>query len=172
MRGNMDFWEIYEAFFSRIHAYVRCRAASDAEAEDITSSVFQKALAKQDQFDPLKGNIPQWLFGIARNEVNYHFRVQALRRFLPLDLFENSLPSHDDPVSDADREAENNWLMKALEKLDSRERDLVSLKFFSELNNREIAGLTGISESNVGTILYRCMARLRKEMTENYHGNR
>jgi len=168
----MDFWEIYEAFFSRIHAYVRCRAGSTAEAEDITSAVFQKALAKTAQFDPLKGNIAQWLFGIARNEVNYHFRVQALRRFLPLHLFENVLASHEDPVREAEDEGEKAWLVKALETLSARERDLISLKFYSDLNNREIAGLTGISESNVGTILYRCMTKLREEITENDHGNR
>ena len=93
MRGNMDFWEIYNAYFSRIYAYVRCRCACAAETEDITSGVFHKALVKIAQFDPARGNLAQWLFGIARNEVNYQFRVKALRRFLPLDLFENSLAS-------------------------------------------------------------------------------
>ena len=55
-------------------------------------------------------------------------------------------------------------LAAALRRLDERERDLIGLKFYSELNNREIAKVTGLSESNVGTVLYRCMAKLRKEL--------
>lgn len=167
----MDFWEIYNAYFSRIYAYVRCRSGCAAEAEDITSSVFHKALARIAQFDPAKGALAQWLFGIARNEVNYNFRVKALRRFLPLDLFENILPAYCSPADNAGEGGEIAALQAALGKLSARERDLISLKFYSDLNNREIAGLTGLSESNVGTILHRCMARLREELAENQYGN-
>jgi RNA polymerase sigma-70 factor (ECF subfamily) len=48
-----------------------------------------------------------------------------------------------------------------LGRLGERERDLVALKFIAGLNNRQIAALSGISESNVGVILYRSMHRLR-----------
>ncbi len=166
MRGNMDFWEIYNEYFGRIYAYIRCRTACAAEAEDLASAVFHKALARLAQFDPAKGNYAQWLFGIARNEVNYQFRLKSLRTFLPLHLFENLLPSRE-AAPETEEGGEVAALQAALAKLAARERDLISLKYYSGLNNREIAGLTGLSESNVGTILYRCMARLREELAEN-----
>ena len=38
------------------------------------------------------------------------------------------------------------------------------MKFGGDLNNREIAEIMTLSESNVGSILYRSMKKLRKEI--------
>ncbi len=40
----------------------------------------------------------------------------------------------------------------------------MALKFGADLKNTEIASLTGISESNVGVILYRSMKKLKAEI--------
>lgn len=48
--------------------------------------------------------------------------------------------------------------------LSDRERDLIALKFAAGLTNRRIAELTGLSENNVGVILYRAVQRLRVEL--------
>jgi RNA polymerase sigma-70 factor (ECF subfamily) len=46
--------------------------------------------------------------------------------------------------------------------LPARERELVALKYGAVINNRMIAQLTGLSESNVGTILHRVVETLRE----------
>ena len=46
--------------------------------------------------------------------------------------------------------------------LPEREREVIALRYGSGLTNRAIARLTGLSESNVGTILHRTVARLRE----------
>ena len=43
-----------------------------------------------------------------------------------------------------------------------------ALKYGSGLNNREIATLTSLSESNVGTILHRIIQKLRTEWEKDY----
>jgi RNA polymerase sigma-70 factor (ECF subfamily) len=50
--------------------------------------------------------------------------------------------------------------------LPERERELLSLKYGAGLTNRAIARLTGLSESNVGTLLHRTIAGLRTEWDE------
>ena len=72
----MNFPKIYEEYFDRVYAYIRCRAGDGSMAEDIAARVFQKALSKAGQYDPARGNVSQWLFGIARNETNYHLRLE------------------------------------------------------------------------------------------------
>ncbi len=52
-------------------------------------------------------------------------------------------------------------LRVCLASLPEADRELISLKFGAELNNREIARLTGLSESNVGTKLCRLVKKLR-----------
>jgi len=48
-----------------------------------------------------------------------------------------------------------------LEGLTDRDRELIALKYGAGLTNRAIAQATGLSESNVGTILYRAVQTLR-----------
>ena len=55
-----------------------------------------------------------------------------------------------------------------LSQMPARERELVALKYGAGLTNREIARLTRLSESNVGTILNRVVEKLRIEMDVNY----
>jgi RNA polymerase sigma-70 factor (ECF subfamily) len=50
-----------------------------------------------------------------------------------------------------------------LQTLPPREQELVALKYGAEATNRAIAELTGLSESNVGTILHRVVQALRRD---------
>lgn len=161
----MDFADLYGGYFGRIFAYAKCRVRDVAAAEDIAAAVFGKAFERLVQYDPARGGPAQWLFGIARNEVNLHLRRGAILAFLPLDLFGDMFRDKAAGAQDALGRGEGSAaLAAALAELGEQERDLISLKFYSELNNREIAGLTGLSESNVGTILHRCMGKLRKKL--------
>ena len=54
-------------------------------------------------------------------------------------------------------------LSRLLTGLSERERELISLKFGADLNNREISTVTGLGESNVGTILSRVLQKLREQ---------
>jgi RNA polymerase sigma-70 factor (ECF subfamily) len=65
------------------------------------------------------------------------------------------------PLDKLDDEEELKQLNAALATLDKKERDLISLKFFSSLNNRKIAKITSLSESNVGTIINRAVNKIR-----------
>jgi RNA polymerase sigma-70 factor (ECF subfamily) len=48
-----------------------------------------------------------------------------------------------------------------VQSLDGRARQILALKFGGALTNRQIAGITGLTESNVGVILYRSLTKLR-----------
>lgn len=69
-----------------------------------------------------------------------------------------------DPENLILREERSDKLIGALNKLDERERNLVALKFGACLRNTEVAQITGLSESNIGVILYRAMKKLKAEL--------
>lgn len=54
-------------------------------------------------------------------------------------------------------------LTTLMAKLPERDRELIALKYGGGLTNRTIATLTGLSESNVGTILHRAVQALRAD---------
>ncbi len=56
-------------------------------------------------------------------------------------------------------------LLAALRRLEDREREIVALKFGGALNNRQIAGLLGLTAGNVGVILYRALQKIRAELS-------
>jgi RNA polymerase sigma-70 factor (ECF subfamily) len=50
-----------------------------------------------------------------------------------------------------------------LAKLPERDRELVALKYGADLSTREIAGVLNLTETNVSTLLYRLVGKLRAE---------
>ena len=161
----MNFEEIYQKLFKRILSYIVSRTGNMEVAEDIACKTWQHAYDKQHQFDSQKGSPEQWIFTIARNEVNKHFRFWQLRRFFSLTEQEENVKGSDKmPLDVLEEHEKRQKLLEALTCLAARERDLVSLKFQSGLNNRQIAEMTGLSESNVGTILNRAINKLRTQL--------
>ncbi len=55
-------------------------------------------------------------------------------------------------------------LWAALQTLEPRQREIVALKFGGVLNNRQIAGLLGLTAGNVGVILYRALQKIREHL--------
>ena len=163
----MNFEEIYRHLFKRVLAYIISRVSNRTAAEDIACRTWQKAWDKQYQFNPQKGTPEQWIFTIARNEVNKYFRFWQVKRFFSLTDQEDTRASDEQTPPQAWAQAKRKEaLVAALQILSPRERDLLALKFQSTLNNRQIAALTGLSESNVGTILNRAVTKLRTRLED------
>jgi RNA polymerase sigma-70 factor (ECF subfamily) len=105
---------------------------------------------------------PGWLFRIARNEVGQFYRRQRPQTSLDARL---DLPSpKESPFEAAARQEELAALLAALAELSPREQEIIALKFASGLSNRQIAEATGLSDSNVGVILFRAIRKLRDRL--------
>ena len=52
-------------------------------------------------------------------------------------------------------------LLLALEKLNDRERRVVSLKYLTGISNKEIAELEDMTANNVGVVLHRALDKLK-----------
>lgn len=155
---------IFDMNYQRVFNYMNYRLGSLHEAEELTSQVFERVLRKIDQFNPALAPFDAWLFAIARNVVNDHYRLKKRRAWLPLDSMKNLISKQSDPEATALQNEEQRNLLTAMAALNERERNLVALKFAGGLKNREIAQLTGLSESNVGVLLYRSLHRLREQL--------
>jgi RNA polymerase sigma factor (sigma-70 family) len=157
---------IYDHYFTRIYNYVRYRVGEQEIAEDITAQVFVRALARINQYIPQRGPLAGWLFGIARHAVRDYHRTQKRHHMLSLEVLTKQDSTKSQPeqiIIQNDLQAQ---VLKAVSGLRDREKELIALKFGARLTNREIAVLTGLTESNVGVILYRAVRKLRKKLVE------
>ncbi len=158
------FAKIYDHYFSRVYNYLLYRVQDADTADDITALVFERALTNIHRYRPEKAPFGAWLFAIARNAVNDHFRQQRRRRWLSLDAVRRVVDPDPDPIEIVAVDEVRDKLLVAVSRLSDRERDLVALKFAAGLTNRRIAEVAGLSESNVAVILFRTMKKLRARL--------
>lgn len=154
-------WEhVYKKFLPQVFHFFCYRVGNQILAEDLTSIAFEKAWSGRHHFRNDIGSFRQWLFGIARNVMADHFRKEKNEVQITHDIPDST---HNSPEIAFQRNSDYLRISKLLSNLPDRERELVSLKYGAELTNRAIAELTGLSETNVGTILYRTVRKLRTE---------
>jgi RNA polymerase sigma-70 factor, ECF subfamily len=167
MASRLDAFEVlYAAYFPRIYSYVRYRVDSVSAAEDITSQIFEQAYRHLDRYDPEQAAFSTWLFTITRNAIYNHSRRQKIRHWLPLDRLFNRTDHSLSPEAAVIAHERDDHLLAAMTSLAERERDILGLKFAAGMTNRQIAEMTGLSESNIAVILYRAIRRLRSILNE------
>ena len=158
-QGSLE--QAFERYYPAVFRYFRYRGADPETANDLASSTFEQALKNLSSYDPHKGQIQTWLFAIAHNLGINHWKAE--KQTVPLDD-DFSIPD-DPPLEQAimlDQEKEQ--ILNALECLDSRACEILALKFGGLLTNRQISELTGLTESNVGILLYRSLPKLRSQL--------
>lgn len=156
--SDVEWDAVYERELPRIYNFFRYRIGDDTLAEDLTSATFEKAWRGRDSYRRDTAKFSTWLYAIARNVAIDHFRRSG--RELPLETAAD-LPSGTTPEDDVVHAGDLERLAVLLNGLGERERELLAFKYGAELTNREIARVTKLSESNVGTILHRAVATLR-----------
>jgi RNA polymerase sigma-70 factor (ECF subfamily) len=158
-------WEaVYREELPRVYNFHRYRVGDRATAEDLTSQTFQKAWRARRRYRSDRAEVSTWLLSIAHNVAIDHFRRVGSRPEVPLEGHEVS--GGDTPEEEALRRDDERRLESLLADLPPRERELLALKYGAGATNRAIATLTGLSESNVGTILHRTVTALRSAWKE------
>ena len=157
---ELDWDAIYADHAPRVYNYFRFRLGSNADVEDLTSRTFEKAWRSRSAYRRDLAGFSTWLFKIAQNVCIDH--LQSRRNHLSLEAALN-FPAESSPDRDAERTSDLARLAVLTAQLAERERELLALKYGAAISNRLIAQLTGLSESNVGTILHRIVQVLRSK---------
>ncbi len=172
-RSSQSLPEDFEAWFrdhqSAVYRYVRFRVATREAAEDVTSEVFMKALRSLRRYDPSRAAPRTWLLRIARNAVTDHLRSLKRRGSLHVSLdrvpdLVSDIPSQEERVV---REERIQRLLNGSQTLRKADQEILSLRYGSGLDNREIAEHLGISNNAVAVRLHRALKRL-KAAVEHY----
>jgi RNA polymerase sigma-70 factor (ECF subfamily) len=156
-------WERFESLYrsSRddVYAYVASLLRDPTAAEEVTAAAFERAYRKRNRFDPRRGEPRAWLFGIARNAALDELRRRGRQAELTAEPADLTAFGAEEGTEQSERRLA---VSAALERLQPAERELIALKFFAGLENREVARVLGVSASNAGTKLHRAMTKLRE----------
>ncbi len=158
-----DFEHLYRTELPKIYNFFRYRVGDGQLAEDLTAETFEKAWRKRHRYRQDLASFSTWLFTIARRVAIDHYRKK--RRIISLESISH-LTADETPEELTQKRSDFDRLSLLLTQLEDRNRELVALRYGAGLTNRAIAGLTGLSESNVGVILHRTLKQLQADWEE------
>ena len=156
------FARLYDLHVDEVYRYAFFRLRTDADAEDVTSEVFHRALAAMPRYEPRRPFLA-FLYTIARNVV-----ADRLRKQRPQASFEDALehPSEEPgPEEAATAMDEARRLRHAIGELTPIQQEIVILRFLEDRSTKEIAYVTGKNENTIRGIQMRALTALRAILT-------
>ena len=164
------FGQLYELYSDRVYRYVAYRVQGNADAEDIAEDVFIRMLEAIGTFQWREIPFSAWLMRIAHNRVIDHYRRGRTRATAPLESAPN-LPSRDrDPQERIDLFSDILDLNAAMEQLTDLQREVISLRFGSELSIAETAQVMNRNEGAIKALQHSAVRALRRIMVPNEQG--
>ena len=157
---------IYYQYHKNVYNYIAFRINNHHDAEELTNDVFVKAIQGWKSYNH-NFSMEGWLIGIAKNAVTDYLRKTMRRKFIPFDSILKLTSADKQPEEIVVINEESRKLMRAMAKLRDKERQILSMKFATELKHSQIAAILKISESNVGVTAHRAMNKLKKFMEED-----
>jgi len=154
---------LYEEYYDKIARYAYYRVGNKAEAEDIAGEVFLKALKSLKSYKERGIPMQAWLFRIAHNLVVDYFRKMQKHKTVPIDNVQ--IESGINPAMVAEEKVELERVKKAMEQLTQEQREVLRLRFFSELTSREAGQVLNKSDGAVREMQRAAIEKLRNLLT-------
>ncbi|MEQ4715344.1 RNA polymerase sigma factor [Nonomuraea sp. B19D2] len=156
---------LYDRYFKDLYRYLAARLGRE-HVEDLVADAFLIAFNSRGGFDPQRGTVRSWLYGIATNVVARHRRREGRRlNALSKVTAESSAEGHEDRVtSQLAAQASRPELVRGLKGLAKGDRDVVFLLVFGGLGYEEIATALDIPVGTVGSRINRARKKLRNAL--------
>ncbi|NCT55014.1 sigma-70 family RNA polymerase sigma factor [Candidatus Falkowbacteria bacterium] len=153
---------LYDFYFPRIYGFIFKRVGGKEVAEDIVSAVFMKAFTNLNSFYPQReASFSAWLYRIASNQLIDHYRYAGRRPTVALENINEPGDDRQNPQIDFLRQEERSLVERALMSLADKDREILTLKFYAELEPSEIADILKTNANNVGVMAYRALQKFK-----------
>lgn len=163
------FLQLYRRRQGAVYRFALHMSGSPQVAEDVTQDVFLTLLREPGRFEPQRGSLAAYLYGIARNRVLHHLEQECLQ--LPHGGQESDdrtaldpLVETPDPLDDLTRREDMERLLQAVLALPTRYREVVVLCDLQELDYTQAAASLGCAVGTVRSRLHRARSLLLQKL--------
>ncbi len=165
------FVALYRRRQAGIYRYALQMSGSEAIAEDVTQEVFMVLMSEAKNFDPAKGTLAGYLYGVARNQV-----LRALgrdRSFVSIneghgeeegEAAHELLVAQDDPLGDLTRAEVIDSVRQAVMALPAHYREVVVLCDLHEMSYAEAAQILSCAVGTIRSRLHRARSLLIEKL--------
>lgn len=162
--GEQDaFNSLYREYVAQIYRYIYLRVGHTEQAEDLTQEVFLRVIKNIGSYRYRGHPFASWLFRIAHNLIIDYYRQIKKDGSVPF-IDSIVITDDDDPATTVEKDMEMQEIKQAIENLPPRQREIISLRFGSELSVAETAKAIGKTEGTVKKLQYEAILKLRKLM--------
>jgi RNA polymerase sigma-70 factor (ECF subfamily) len=153
---------LYELYFTPIFRYIYLRVKDKEEANDLTQTVFLKVFTALPNFTEQSKSSLAYFFTVSRNTVIDYWRSKKEIKADDLDsIAERTADDGAGPQKSYEDKENQAFIHRALQELTDVQQEVITLKFISELSNKEIAELLGNTEEAVRQLQCRALKSLK-----------
>lgn len=159
LAGDLEAWgEIVTRYKRAVFGIALGVLGNVADAEDATQDAFIRAYENLRRYD-LARRFSTWIFTIVSNICKNRLRRA---RFSTRLEDETQIPGGADPATEAVLEERGRLVKEALNEVSPKYRAPLVLRYYNDLDYKEIAQILGLPEGTVKTHLHRGKAELRR----------
>lgn len=168
-KTTLSYSEVYKQYYQDVYRVAYFMTKDPHISYDVAQDTFYKAYQYMDSLEE-SDKMKSWLCSIAtRTSLDYLRR----KREICIDSAEIEDKLDPDEIS-VEEIVENNYLKElllvAIDGLDEKYKQVVIMKYFTHLNDAEIAKLLGLSKSTIKSRIYRAKAILKKSIVWRKEG--
>jgi RNA polymerase sigma-70 factor (ECF subfamily) len=158
-KDPQSFGELYEKYFDRIFNYILRQTDDEELAGDLCSQSFVNALNNLKKYEFRGFPFSAWLYKIAGNEVNKHYRKNKGKKIFSIE--ELKMRELVEQATDDWDEELINRLLQYMNELPTEMVQVLELRFFEDKDFKEIAFILDMTESGAKMRTYRALDKLR-----------
>lgn len=154
---------LFERYFASLHGY-SARRLDGAGGDDVAAETFLVAFRQRAQFEPARGSVRAWLYGIATNLIRMRQReeAQGYRAYAREAARRPVEPAHEELATErVAAAAARTRIVAALAALSVPDRDALLLVVWGGLSHEETAAALGVPVGTVGSRLHRARRQIR-----------
>ena len=151
---------LFERYHVRLYNFFFRMTYDQSLSEDLTQNVFERIIRYRQSFKGTS-SFKSWIFQIARNAKNDHFRNRRITLLDDGDI--NRIDALENNISDQIEARENKInLEKAIAQLPEDQKEILLLTRFKKLKYQQVAEMLGTSEGAIKVKVHRAIKQLRK----------
>jgi len=148
-------------YSTRVYRFAAMVSTSAHEAEDLAQTALERAIRALPRFDPRRGDVEGWLWGIVANAAGDARRGARRRRLLVQSLVRRA----DRLAYQAPPETADEVLLTAVRRLPGRQRAAIALRYGADLDLQTVGATLGVSVAGTSMLIRRALDRLRAELS-------
>jgi len=160
-RNPEAFSALYQRYLPRIYGYISWRIGVRSDVEDLVSDIFTKTLDKLDTFQWRKNaTFSSWIFRIAHNAVIDYYRTRDKAALIDIDDMPEIQADALLPSESLERRELFKIFYQMIQELPARQAEIITMRFFGEMKNKEIAKVLNVKEKSVSSSLFHGLKKL------------